>query len=102
MEVEVDPSEAPAVEPSPDRKPVASEPVASAPAASPAGVSPLPPRRSKSVAVTPAKAQPQAAPAASATKPQASRAKPDRQASASGFIRSASYVGPRPGGFAQN
>jgi murein L,D-transpeptidase YafK len=78
-------------------------PAAIAPAAeAPAAASPLPPRR-KSVAVTPVKAQPAPGGASgSAIKPQAARGKPDRQASARGFVRSAAYVGPMPGGFSQN
>jgi hypothetical protein len=77
-------------------------PAATAPASveAPADSSPLPPRR-KSVSVAPAKIQ--SAPAQGATKPQASRAaKPDRHAAVSGFVRSAAYVGPTPGGFARN
>ena len=76
-------------------------PAAIAPATvdAPADSSPLPPRR-KSVSVAPAKIQP--APAQGA-KPQASRAaKPDRHAAVPGFVRSAAYVGPTPGGFARN
>jgi murein L,D-transpeptidase YafK len=78
-------------------------PAAIAPAAeAPAAASPLPPRR-KSVAVTPAKAQPAPGGASgSAIKPQAAQGKPDRQASAGGFVRSAAYAGPLPGGFSQN
>ena len=67
-------------------------------AGSPAAASPLPPRR-KSVSVAPAKAQP--APAQSATKPQAAKAKPERHVG-TGFVRSAAYIGPTPGGFARN
>jgi murein L,D-transpeptidase YafK len=74
------------------------EPVeAAAPAAPASPASPLPPRR-KSVSAAPAKVQP-----VSVTgKPQASVRKPERHVARDGFIRSAAYVGPQPGGFARN
>ncbi|NNM73559.1 murein L,D-transpeptidase [Enterovirga sp. DB1703] len=74
------------------------EPVAAASGAPASAASPLPPRR-KSVSAVPAKTAP-AAPAGFA-KPQASAARPEKHASAAGFVQAGS-VGPTPNGFVRN